>query len=227
MKIIRLILLIGTVVVMLCSCLEKKQSEYKSKVINENRLVLFKTVCKFDDLSAQFNLDLMVKRFKRKIELNDSCIVQLIISNKADNIGMDTITIGSNFYYDVVFKDCKQIVSYTKKGNKLEGMDNYYGDIIIADFNFDKKEDVAIINDSGGNGGLFYSYFLQQRNGKFLINSFLTDSIIYFPTEINIKNKTLVTYVHAGACGIAKHVYHLIKADWIEKSHTIINTCKN
>ena len=52
--------------------------------------------------------------------------------------------------------------------------------------------------------------------------------MVFFPSQINKNNKTLVTYVHAGVCWIAEHIYGYndITGKWSEKSHKIIDICK-
>jgi len=52
----------------------------------------------------------------------------------------------------------------------------------------------------------------------------------YFPSKIEKKTKALVTYVHAGVCGLGEHVYLLDRAggdQWKQKSHRIIDVCIN
>ena len=108
-----------------------------------------------------------------------------------------------------------------------EVVDNYHGDFIVADFNFDSKNDFAIINDIGGNGGPFYSYYIQQNDNKFVLDTFLTDSMVYFPTKIDIKNRQLTTYIHAGVCWMGAHIYKLDKTNkWKEISNRIIDVCE-
>ena len=109
--------------------------------------------------------------------------------------------------------DCNLCRSYqTGKNETVEEQDNDYGDIIVADFNFDKKEDLALKSDSGGNGGPAYKFYLQDSNGKFYLDNFLTDTMTYFPTHINKNNKTLTTLVHANAMELCKSIYKQDKA---------------
>ena len=108
-----------------------------------------------------------------------------------------------------------------------KAVDNYYGDFVVADFNFDGKSDFAIINDMGGNGGPFYSFYLQERDQKYVSNAFLQDSVTYFPTKINRRKKMLTTYVHAGVCGLGEHQYQFNQNKWSEVSHKLIDICKD
>jgi hypothetical protein len=167
----------------------------------------------------------LFKRFKNVDEFHDSCIVKLVLTDKRSETVFDTLEIHSNSYFSYFFQDPKNVLSYSTNFNSDRQIsDNYFGDIIVADLNFDNKDDIAIINDSGGNGGSFYSYFLQGSEKDFTLDYFLTDSMTYFPKKINKRNRTLVTYVHAGACCVGEHVYLFSKSNskWTEKSHKIL-----
>jgi hypothetical protein len=99
--------------------------------------------------------------------------------------------------------------------------------MVICDLNFDHKDDIAIICNSGGNGGPAYNYYLQGLNKTFNIDKYLTDTMSYFPAKINAKNRTLVTYVLAGVCCLGEHTYKLDGTNkWTEKSHKTIEICK-
>ena len=105
--------------------------------------------------------------------------------------------------------NCENVRSYsTNVNDTLIALDNDYGDLIIADFNFDNKDDFAIKRNSGGNGGPEYDYFLQSSNNNFIKNSYLSDSLVFFPSEISKEKKCLMTLVHAGVCHMGKHIYH-------------------
>ena len=78
------------------------------------------------------------------------------------------------------------------------------------------------------NGGPFYSYYIQQDDNTFKEDKFLSDSMTFFPNKFNLKNKTLTTYVHGGACLMVEHIYKLDKTTntWTEISHIEIDTCE-
>jgi hypothetical protein len=139
---------------------------------------------------------------------------------KIDSIDQSVITYGQEFQD---FQKARSFITGENKHRKV--VDNDYGDFIIADFNFDGKDDMALVNDLGGNGGRFYSYYIQQKDNKYLLDPFLTDSMIYFPKKIIKPQKELITYVHAGACGLGKHRYKLT-TKWTILSHQTINICK-
>jgi len=190
---------------------------------------LTKTECEHLNLSGEFDIKINFERHTNTKEHHDSCIVKLFLIDKTTKKIIDSLSVSSHFYFSDVFMNCKNVISYSTKINlDKQVVDNYYGDIIVADLNFDNKDDIAVINDSGGNGGTFYSYYLQGTDKQFTLNKFLTDSMTYFPSKINSKSNTLITYVHAGACGLVEHIYQLNKRtnNWKQKSHKILDICK-
>ncbi|WP_426473230.1 XAC2610-related protein [Chryseobacterium balustinum] len=72
-------------------------------------------------------------------------------------------------------------------------------EFIIVDINFDGLEDFVIANYVGGNAGTLYAYFIQDKDGKFKIDHYLTDQVSFFPRNIDFKNKTL-TFLHLSGC---------------------------
>lgn len=187
------------------------------------------TISNYTDLSNEFDVHVNFRRYVfNKTNREDSCIADVHIQDKQSKANLDELSITSRFYLDDTFKNLENVRSYSTKTNAdKQAGDNYYGDIIIADLNFDNKDDVIVINDAGGNGGTFYSYYLQNNNRKFILNSYLTDSMTYFPRKINSRNKTLTTYVHAGTCGLGEHIYkYNLLNKYTELSHKIIDVCK-
>jgi hypothetical protein len=142
--------------------------------------------------------------------------------NLLDSVVQPTYLFFSDF---VNFDESRSYITGVNKNKAV--CDNYYGDFVVADFNFDLKNDFAIINDIGGNGGTFYSYYIQQGDHKFVLDKFLTDSMTYFPTKFIKKDKILVTYAHAGVCWLGEHKYKLDKTNkWAELSYKEIDVCK-
>ncbi|WP_310555885.1 XAC2610-related protein [Flavobacterium sp.] len=98
----------------------------------------------------------------------------------------------SNYSY---FSDEKQIIETS------EGIEVYHK-LIVLDVNFDGLEDFAIINYEGGNGGPQYAYYIQKPNKEFVLDTYLTENIRYFPIEINKQEKTLTIGHPSGYCKI-------------------------
>lgn len=161
--------------------------------------------CLHKNLSKEFNFE--VKKIKISNETIDSNSVKVIVYNKISNKKQE-IKFGANFLFEKTFINCKAVRSYITGINKdAETIDNDFGDLIIADFNFDNLEDFAIKNDSGGNGGPTYNYYIQGKNKSFTLDNFLTTEMEFFPSKFIIKNKRLITYVHANAYQLSENTF--------------------
>lgn len=208
-------------------------SDISSEDLKEDTTILYDTIillnCEHKNLSAGFDIAVYVQKYIDTTEGHVSSKVKLLLSDKKSKITFDSIELSSAFYYGTIFQDCKNVMSYSTAFNKnRKTVDNNYGDIVIADLNFDNREDIAVINDMGGNGGPLYSFFIQDTDRTFSKDVFLTDSMEFFPSKINKAAKTLTTYVHAGVCGSGEHIYRFDSGQksWKEISHTIIDICK-
>ncbi len=76
------------------------------------------------------------------------------IFSKKTKLVVDSFNFESIGYDKPVFIDCQSYNSYLT--NQSAGTylgDNSFGDIVVADLNFDQREDLAIVNNNGGNGG--------------------------------------------------------------------------
>ncbi|KGO86597.1 hypothetical protein Q765_10255 [Flavobacterium rivuli WB 3.3-2 = DSM 21788] len=175
-------------------------------------------------MSKNLDFTISVKRFKVNNRNIDSCKITVEVKHKLSP-KKQIINFSSGYMFSNDFTDCKDVRSYiTGIGKNAEVLDNAYGDFIVADFNFDGKEDFAVKNDSGGNGGPFYNYYLQDTKGIFVLDSFLTNTMIYFPSIIDKKHKTLVTLVHANAVSVSESTYQFTfeTGKWKEIKNRII-----
>ena len=122
---------------------------------------------------------------------------------------IQTVHITSNFLLgESSFVNCNNVRSYTTGINlNTEVVDNDFGDLIVADFNFDNKEDFAVKREEGGNGGPLYNYYLQTSPNTFKLDKFLSETMIFFPKEISKSNRTLITLVHASAVSVCETIY--------------------
>lgn len=166
--------------------------------------------CTHADLSRQFMFQTKISRLKQADSTPDSCVVTISTIEKLTKKTVQTITYTSNYFFSDVFQQCNSVRSYSTGKNKNgDVLDNNYGDFVVADFNFDGKDDFAATSDSGGNGGPSYNFCIQNRNGRFILDNYLTDTMIYFPDKFNKSNKTLTTLVHANSRQMSKTIYQL------------------
>jgi hypothetical protein len=180
----------------------------------------------FENLSYTNNFKLVFLEYFRNQEAARHYWTILIYDKKMNLL--DSVVQPAYVFHaaSVKLDDARSYITGVNKNKQV--CDNYFGDFVVADFNFDSKNDFAIINDIGGNGGAFYSFYIQQESKKFIFDRFLTDSMVYFPSDINSKGRILKTYVHAGVCWVGEHKYRLDATTkrWSEISHKEIDVCK-
>lgn len=170
------------------------------------KIVLGQT-CLHKNLSKEFNFEVKIRKITNPKEEIDSNAVKIIVYNKITNKKQE-FNFGSSYLFEKTFIDCKTVRSYSTGINKnAEITDNDFGDIIIADFNFDNREDFAVKNDSGGNGGPTYNFYIQDKNKNFTLDKFLTTQMEFFPSKFITKSKSLVTYVHANAYQLSENTF--------------------
>ncbi|WP_276485516.1 XAC2610-related protein [Paraflavitalea pollutisoli] len=170
--------------------------------------------CDQTRLSEQFDVAVNFVRLTDSIEQEDSCLVQLLIRDKTSHAVLDSLTLSSIFYNDDVFAGCDNARSYTTRHQAdREIYNGYQGDIIVADLNFDHLDDIAVISDVGFTSNALYHYFVQTTGRKFVADTYLTDSVAYFPEKIDPLRQQLVTRVPAGVCCLGIHTYQLGNAN--------------
>jgi len=111
------------------------------------------------------------------------------------------IPINGGLLFSSCYKTIKTSRSYSTGIRKdAEVLDYDFGDIVVADLNFDNKEDIAVKYDSGGNGGPDYIFYMQDANGQFHEDNYLTKYVGGFPRYIDFDKKTITTQLHATCC---------------------------
>ncbi len=160
-----------------------------------------------DSLSQSFDFEVQIKQPLTDDPDDQSKEITLKILDKTSHKILDSIQLHAQYLFSEVLTDCSNTRSYsTGKNAKKEIEDNDYGDLVIGDLNFDQKEDIALIKDSGGNGGPIYAFYLQGVNHHFVYDNFLTDSVGTYPT-LDIKTKTLTTDIHASAMSFMENIF--------------------
>lgn len=141
------------------------------------------------NLSKVFDFDVMLISKDEK-ELGNVEIT-IKIFDKWKRVKVQTIKIESEFILkSESFKECSNNKKYLAN-TYLESTENDFGDLIVADLNFDGKEDIAIKREEGGNGGPLYNFYIQSKNQQFILDIYLTKKVCYFPNYIDSKLKSL------------------------------------
>jgi hypothetical protein len=181
--------------------------------------------CTNTRLSNTFDFKTSINRIQFGIK-TDSCIITVFVKSKLTKLTVQTISFGTEYpLFKSSFVDCNNVRSYTTGINKnAEVVDNDFGDLIVADFNFDKKEDFAVKREESGNGGPLYNYYIQTSPNKFKLDKFLSETMIFFPKEINKSKRTLTTLVHSSAVSVCETIYKFDSATnkWKEIGRRII-----
>lgn len=160
--------------------------------------------CRLTDLSKRYIYVVNAERSKDENGVSHISALSVEIMRKVDLKSVQKLLIKSEPSLNS-FSDCSFVSSYvTGKHPANEGDDNDWGDFIVADLNFDGREDLAVKEDSS-NSGAIYEFFTQTGNGQFVKNPFLSGS--WFPYKIDAKNKTLTTATAATTAGFMETVY--------------------
>jgi hypothetical protein len=158
--------------------------------------------CKLTDLSRKYIYLVTAEKSNNEYRDLQTSKVSIEIFRKADGRSVQKLFIRSKWVDS--FSECSAVRSYvTMKHAKDEGADNYWGDFIVADLNFDGREDLAIITQSS-NPGSIYEFFTQSASGRFVKDPFLSEG--FFPYKIDRKNKTLTTSTNATTAGYTETV---------------------
>ncbi len=230
-SLIRLTAIIATILLIGCSKQHHQEvkTTLKDSVVyaneTESEYILIKeNKCKQTNLSHQFDIEIDFKRYRYKDTMYSSepCILKVFIKEKATKLLIDTFSITSDQYYSDMFLSCDSMTSYTTgfKADR-EIPDYYFGDLVVADMNFDGYDDIAVVNDVGGNGGPFHTYYIQTNNKKFYKDNYLTDTVGHFPTIFNSNKKTLTVIGHTDARHFSETIYKLNtkKSTWHKISY--------
>lgn len=140
--------------------------------------------------------------------------LMLLIYSKNSNQLIKMIKTDVGMIFDDYYSSHKSRSYSTGYNQHEEVLENYYGDLVVADLNFDGKEDVAFLYERA-NGGEIYEYYVQTGT-TFKREPYLSDSITYFPHNINPQNKTLTTLTRLGAFYVAEATYRLKKNKWTQ-----------
>lgn len=167
--------------------------------------------CDLDFLSHQFDISYQVD-FNKSIEYNlNSYSISIIVKDKQNGKTLDSIYLLGEYLWRTILENCNDVSSFSTSYQSIysNSTDNFYGDIVVGDFNFDNRDDIAVVSYSGGNGGPLYYFYMQTENKKFKFDQFLSNTVSYIPRAIDVKNKRLITYEHANAYQETETEYQL------------------
>lgn len=212
-------------VLLFFGCQNNSQPESSDRTELQNHIE-FKLIsdleCFDSESSKQFDLKVEFLKYE-----NDSAAIKIIVFDKNSDLPKDSLTLAADTIWRGVFEDCKNIRSYSDQtilNNEIS--DNYFGDLVISDFNFDGNDDLAVFRNHGNSSGPFYDFLIQQDDLKFISDQFLKDSVRIFPSEIDSADRMIKTFEHLGVCGLIENSYQLDDSGkWKLKNQKEINIC--
>ncbi len=161
----------------------KNDSNQNVKKLKDSTVVLF-----FKDLSNVYNYKIIDNFYVNADNRYYDSVSRVIkIMDKRDSLiqrirpGLQMIP----WYIFEHFPNLSLSRSYiTGKNQNVSVSDNYCGEIVVADLNFDGLEDFATPISSGASNGSHYAYYMQDTNFRFKLNWYLTENVIWFPEKI-------------------------------------------
>jgi len=158
----------------------------------------------FNDLSETYNYKLIDKFYDTKSNNYYDSVYRVIkIFDKKDSLVQRICPEMLQIPWYLDDKNLKTSRSYiTKKNLNFPSMDNYCGEIVVADLNFDGLEDFATPVGAGADNGSHYQFYIQNKHHKFVSNSYLTEKVMWFPEQINDSLKTLTSSVPCTVRGL-------------------------
>jgi len=170
---------------------------------------IFGQTCVHDDLSRTLRITARAERKPGDSMIAFNCPIKVTISDKASKKKVQIISFIATALYPQSFTKCSWVRSYsTGKNRNADRDDTDFGDIVVADFNFDSREDIAIKSDDE-NSGTYYRFYIQGKDKLFKLDSFLTDSMSLVPIYFNRTRRILTTYQRAGARFEGEQLYWL------------------
>jgi len=159
--------------------------------------------CLHSDLSKKF--DYKIIRTDQKDFGGTASKIIIEIYNKGNKKLFQRLQFTSTGYgLSNTFRVCTNEKSFVT-GQNLKGdiSDEDYGDIVVADLNFDGKEDFAVKHNIPADTGPQYWYFIQGKKG-FKKDEYLSKRMPFFPWLIKSQKHQLISMVspHAGT-----HIY--------------------
>ncbi len=160
----------------------KNDSNQNVKKLKDSTAVLF-----FKDLSNVYNYKIIDKHHGIENQYHYDSVSRVIkIFDKKDSL-IQKLRIGLEMgtWYPDDRLQLRPSRSYiTGKNMHFDDVDNYCGEIVVADLNFDGLEDFATPTSSGTDNGPHYSFYVQDTHHRFKLNRYLTDNVTWFPERI-------------------------------------------
>lgn len=165
-------------------------------------------VCVYNNLSDKYIYEILTKK-KISGDRTEVTDVYITITAKADLKKIQTIhrfgdevkNLSKNTFKNPIAS--RSYVTGFKKN--IKAIDGDYGDLIIVDFNFDNREDFAIVKDFGF--AYFYDFYYQNENNRFIIDTFFSNHNSGLFPKFDTDKKTMIYSGRNGSLGFWSEYY--------------------
>ena len=181
---------------------------------NAEKLKDTMVILSFKDLSKVYNYKIIDRYYcNNSLNYYDSILRVIKVYNKKDSLIQriyPNLQMTPWYYYEDKLPLRLSRSFVTGKNANYDDADNYDGEIVIADLNFDGLEDLATPVNSGADNGPHYAFYIQNKNKRFEYNSYLTEHVMWFPEKIN---DSLMTFTSTVPCTVIGLWYQTFKYD--------------
>ena len=157
--------------------------------------------------------------------------IHVDILRKSDKSLVQKVVVKDASIFDHCFKDCNAVKSFSTDLNKNKDFYRrgvttpaYSGDFIVADFDFDGREDFAVIS-SQGSCCTNYKFFRQNEHKLFVEDEYLDQELTSLPDIDIVKKNISLTddYIQNKVHHINKtmYTYDGEKKKWLKKGMKI------
>ncbi|HET6991702.1 MAG TPA: hypothetical protein VFJ43_10280 [Bacteroidia bacterium] len=156
---------------------------------NFKKLTDTTVVLNFKNLSNVYNYRITDKYYCNRNQYHGDSVYRVIkIFNKNDSLIQriyPNLQMVPWYFFENDMPSALSRSYVTGKNVNADVTDNYCGEIVVADLNFDGLEDFATPVDHGCDNGAHYAFYIQNSNDQFKRNTYLTENVTWFPEEIN------------------------------------------
>lgn len=179
----------------------------------------------YSHLSFQFDLEVAIRLNTTNNPAFDSTYLRIRIIEKGSGNILQTIRKQYYCMWTDWYTNVENSRSYSTHFNTDKPVvDDDFGDVVVADLNFDGLDDFAVTYDHGADNGNHYYFYFQRPDKTFYRQVYLTDKMVHFPCIIDPIHQQIITRSAAGTCCVGETFfqYNAAKNSWFLLSHRIL-----
>jgi hypothetical protein len=162
----------------------------------------------YTQLSNQFDLEVEIRVNVTGNPDLDSTYLRIQVIDKSSKVILQTIRKPRHWIFPKFYSNSNNSRSYSTNFNTdKQVVDDDFGDVVVADLNFDGLDDFAVTYDHGVSNGNHYYFYFQRPNNSFYRQVFLTEEMVHFPAKIDAVNKRITTITAAGCCAVGYRTF--------------------